>query len=389
MAKTRTPRTPSFRLHKPTRQGFAEINGRRHYLGRYDSPEAKRKYHRLIAEWIAGGYRLPVAPQDITLPEVCDAYIAYAKTYYRTPDGRPTSTMAEIRLCADTLLERYGAMPAVEFGPMALRAIRQQWIDRDMSISTINSYCGTIKRMFKWAVSRELVPEETYRALATLEGLRRGRGVGKDPQPRQIVPPEHIDAVLPYLPSCLRAVARLQLYTAARPSELLRLRRGDIDITENGPWVAVCRDHKNAYRGKERRLFFGPRAQAVLRPFLLRMDSEYLFSPREAVQERHERDRKGPGRRPNQKPNKRATDRVVGEFYDFRAYGHAMRVACKKAGVPPFCPYRLRHTAATTIEATADMETARAILGHAGLDITQVYIHRDNQASAAYAALHG
>jgi integrase len=35
------------------------------------------------------------------------------------------------------------------------------------------------------------------------------------------------------------------------------------------------------------------------------------------------------------------------------------------------------------------METAKAILGHSSINITQVYIHRDNKTAAAWAALHG
>lgn len=38
---------------------------------------------------------------------------------------------------------------------------------------------------------------------------------------------------------------------------------------------------------------------------------------------------------------------------------------------------------ATTIEATADLETASGTLGHSGLNITQVYVHRGNRTAAA------
>lgn len=388
MAANRTPRTPSYRLHKPTGQAFVEIEGKRHYLGKHELPETKQAYHRMVSEWIANGYRLPVAPEEVTIAEVCDAYLAHCKVYYRTQDGQPTSTLSECRQCANLVLGLYGDKKAVTFGPNALRAVRQKWIDDGLSISTINSYAGTIKQMFKWAASHEMIPVETYQALATLPGLRRGRGVGKDPQPREVVPQEDIDKTLEYLPRPLQAVVKLQLHTGARPSEILNLKRGDIDCTGE-VWVAIIRDHKMSYRGKERRLFFGPRAKSVLRPFLVRHDGQYLFSPKEAVKERRENARKGPGRRENQKPDARRTERTIGDCYDFRAYGSAVRVACKKAGVDSWSPYRLRHTAATTIEASSDLETAKAILGHSGLDITQIYVHKDHKAAAAWAAAHG
>ncbi len=54
-AKRRSSRIPSFRLHKPTGQGFVEIRGRRRYLGRYDKEETQQKYRQVIADegWVA------------------------------------------------------------------------------------------------------------------------------------------------------------------------------------------------------------------------------------------------------------------------------------------------------------------------------------------------
>jgi integrase len=197
---------------------------------------------------------------------------------------------------------------------------------------------------------------------------------------------EYVEKTLPFLPSPLRAIVQLLLYTAARPSEILNLQRGDID-TNGEVWTAIIRDHKTAYKGKERRLFFGPRAQSVLRPFLLRPDSEYLFSPQEAEAERHA---KCPThRRPTQRRNEKKTNRIIGVFYEHTGLNRAISRICKQHGIPVWTPYQLRHLAATTIEATADLQTASAILGHSGLNITQVYVHRDNKTAAAWAALHG
>jgi len=63
-------RTPSFRHHKASRQGYVELDGRRIYLGRSDLPPTREKYHRLIAEWIANGRQLPVGPDEITVGEL-------------------------------------------------------------------------------------------------------------------------------------------------------------------------------------------------------------------------------------------------------------------------------------------------------------------------------
>jgi integrase len=379
-------RTPSYRLHKPSGRAFVEIDGKRHYLGKHELPETVQAYHRLIAEWIAGGYRLPVPKEEITVLEVADAYSTYAEGCYVGRSGKLSEENSRIKLALTPVVALYGDIPAVQFGPIALRTVRQVWIDRNISISTINGYASTIKRMFKWATSHEMLPVEVHQALATLPGLRRGRGQGKDLQPRQIVLLENVEATVKRLPSTLRAVIYLLLYTAARPTELLRLKRSDID-TNGDVWTAIIREHKTMDKGKQRRLFFGPRAQAVLRPFLLRPDDDYMFSPKEAEAERHAKCKAH--RRPNQKPAPKKTSRVVRCFYDHDGLNRAIDRVCKKYDIPKWTPYQLRHLAATTIEATADLETASAILGHSGLNITQVYVHRDNKTAAAWAATHG
>ena len=46
---------PKYRHDQPKNLGVVRINGKDHYLGRYDSPESWEKYHRLIAEWLSRG----------------------------------------------------------------------------------------------------------------------------------------------------------------------------------------------------------------------------------------------------------------------------------------------------------------------------------------------
>ena len=107
MTSTRPPRTPSYRLHKPSGQGFAEINGKRHYLGKYELPETQRAYHTLIAEWVPHGYRLPVPPEVITMAELADAYLEYSRVYYRDTPEKPSSTHVDNLSTIKKLLTLY------------------------------------------------------------------------------------------------------------------------------------------------------------------------------------------------------------------------------------------------------------------------------------------
>jgi hypothetical protein len=63
------------------------------------------------------------------------------------------------------------------------------------------------------------------------------------------------------------------------------MRTADLD-TSGRVWVYVPESHKTEHHGKERKVYLGPAAQAVLRPWL-RVDlTAYLFSPAEAMTER-------------------------------------------------------------------------------------------------------
>ncbi len=380
------PRTPKYRLHKPTGQSFVEIEGKRHYLGLHNTPASIKMYARVIAEWEANGYSLPVPKDQLVMLELVDKFLQHCDVYYVDRAGNPTSTIYEMTRVTSTLTELYGDVPVKDFGPLALRAVRQVWIKDDLTITTINKYTGKVRALFKWGVSNQLVDNEVYQAVCTVPGLRHGRGVGRDSLVRQTVPQEHVEATVSHMPSPLKAIIRLLLLTGARPSEILRLKRGDIDCT--GPvWSAVIREHKLSYKGIKRTLYFGPRAIKILRPFLLRNDNAYLFSPKEAEAERHSNC--DHHRRPNQKPNPKMTDRVIGDHYDHTGLAKAIRRVCDDHEIPRWTAYQLRHTACTQIEASADIETARAILGHANIDTTAIYLHKDHKTAVAWAATHG
>jgi len=84
--------TPRYCLHKATDQGYVKLNGKPVYLGKYDLPETRQKYHRILSEWEHNG-RVPLVPvEDARILDLIDRYYHWAKTYYRnqtvlTPHG--------------------------------------------------------------------------------------------------------------------------------------------------------------------------------------------------------------------------------------------------------------------------------------------------------------
>ena len=106
-----TKRTPKFRHHKGSDQGFVELGGRRHYLGRFERPETRERYHRMIAEWEAAGQQPPVARDEITIDELVARFWTHAWIYYRRPDGTMTNEIESLKLAMRPLCALYGSTP--------------------------------------------------------------------------------------------------------------------------------------------------------------------------------------------------------------------------------------------------------------------------------------
>ena len=92
-------RIPKLTRHKASGQAVVRLNGKDHYLGPFDAPNARREYDRLVAEWLAN-HRLPIdAPSEtdgeaqtgVTVNELILAFWGHVGRHYRRPDGTPTS----------------------------------------------------------------------------------------------------------------------------------------------------------------------------------------------------------------------------------------------------------------------------------------------------------
>jgi integrase len=251
---------------------------------------------------------------------------------------------------------------------------------RGWSRGQINSAVGCIKRMFKWAVAEELIPAEVYHGLAAVEGLRKGRSEARETRPVRPVADEHVEAVLPYLTPPVRAMVQVQRLSGMRPGEVILLRPCDVDRSRGATWVYRPESHKTEHHGAVRVVFLGPRAQAVLAPFLDRDPWAYCFSPREALADLRARQRAARKTKvqPSQKDRrKRAPRQAPGDHYSTDTYGNAVERACVKAGVPPWHPHQLRHSAATEVRRQAGLDAARAVLGHATASMTEHYAEVD------------
>src|SRR3954451_17462934 len=138
-------KVPSYRLHKPTGQAVVRLDGRGFYLGKHGTAESHEAYRRRIAEWLTHGPALPAESPGqpdlgpvLTINDLILAYWHHAEGYYRRPDGSPSSELEKIRLSLRPLRRLYGSTSARDFGPRALKAVRQGMIDAGLCRRTVN-----------------------------------------------------------------------------------------------------------------------------------------------------------------------------------------------------------------------------------------------------------
>ncbi len=391
-------KVPAYTLHKASGRAVARFQGKDHYLGAYGSPES---YERLLAEWRANRAhqvaRSTAPPQAsptsqagaATVNHILLAFLKHAREYYVDPQGKATSEVSEIKYALKPVRQLYGRVPATEFGPLALKAVREWMLEKGWCRKTINNRVDRIKRAFRWAVAEELVQSSVYEALRTVPGLRAGRTKAREPEPIMPVPRAYVDAILPYLAPPVVAMVELQWLTGIRPGEVVIMRACDIDTTGE-VWLYRPHQHKNSWRGQERVVALGPQAQAIIKQFLTTSTTAYLFSPvaAEAWRSQQKRQqRKTPltpsqaKRKPKAKPKRPKRDRYDTGSYR-RAISYAVRAAKRKRAdeepeIPDWCPLQLRHSRATEIRRQFGLEAAQVILGHSRADVTQVYAERD------------
>jgi len=197
---------PKYRQHKTTGRAVVEIDGRVFYLGPYGTEQSKAEYDRLINEWLSNGRRLPDEGGGITIVELIAAYWKHAERYYVDRDGKPTSTQHNIRSALGPVRRLYGESAARDFGPTALKAVRQVYLDKGWSLSTINDSASKVRTMFRWAVENELVPADMHQALMAVAGLRAGRSEAPQGEPVQPVPEQHVEAIRAHVSHRLQAL---------------------------------------------------------------------------------------------------------------------------------------------------------------------------------------
>lgn len=344
---------------------------RKRYLGKiYDfgvhgTLDSIKEYERFLAETLSrtdDGRRVQRGTMTISIMIAAWLEFAADETGREHPETLKT-------LRALMPLERlYGHTHADDFRLPRLREVRNamvtgSWMTpeekaatrknrpTDWSASYTAKQMNRVLHVFQWAEGRDLLPEGRMHHLRELEPLSRNSKKVRREKPRTAVDVEtQVNPTLPYLNPVYACAVQLQLLTAARPGEIMQIRRDEID--KNGPkgcWVYTPEKWKNAWRGEEfvRSVLLGPEAQGLIRPYLVRCpaDDSPLFRSK----------RRGEN------------------SFSSEGLAKAVKQACTDANVKPWTPGQLRHTARLIITRKFSLEHARAVLGHVSVSMTAQY----------------
>jgi hypothetical protein len=117
-------------------------------------------------------------------------------------------TKSQTRRLLGIVNDLYGKQPVSEFGIAALKNLRQRFVDQGLCRSTVNSYIGTICRVFDWGREEEIIPAEVYGALRAVRSLKQGRTSAPDYDPVKSVAEAIVEKTLAYLKPIVQDMAR-------------------------------------------------------------------------------------------------------------------------------------------------------------------------------------
>lgn len=399
---------PKLSIDRANQRVYVWFERRKRYLeGSPGSAEANRAYRNFLSAHVfpkmEAGQSVAelVNFQRVTVAQLFEQFLDFARGYYKP--GRGGGQFENFRRLFGQLFPLYGSLLAREFGPAALRHFRDCLLEPDedggrLSRNYVNAQIDRLRFVFRWGASHQLFPSSVHADLVTVPRLRKGKSLARDPEPTGPASDADVDATLPYLPPLLAAMVQVHRLVGCRSDELCQLQPADIERLESGAWLYSLDDHKTAWRGKHKLILIGPRAQAILAPWLEGIGpTEYVFSPRRVMAWRRESRRaarKTP-LTPSQLRRQRSADLSrFAERYDdstyrqavvyaIRAANKAARKAAAEAGQPldsdsvgHWHPHQLRHSLATRARASAGLEASKALLGNT-IEATEIYAERD------------
>lgn len=353
---------PPIHTHAASGRDYVLYRGVQYYLGPAGSPESRRAYADLLVRLQAGGQATEKATAkgdkgkpspSLTVGEVWLRWLADEAPRY---GGSHESVC--IGYAFAVAIEIHARTPAAEFDALALEEVRDRMVGRGWAMSTVSYSIVRIRTVWRWAERRRLVPRGSWEGLRALPPLAPNDARFRPRKKRRAYSWEEVERVLACCVPPLAAALAFHWWTGCRSQDVRRLRVGQID--QSGEvWIYRPPQHKGSWRGAERAVFIGPRAQEGLAPWLADKGPEDFAFPVTRATRRSKR-----------------TDWYHGAHcYGRKTYGQAVSRAARLAGVPDFQAYCLRHSAKRRVTREMGLHAARAFLGQESISTTDGYDH--------------
>lgn len=358
-------RIPKLCHHKGQQRGYVTVGGRESYFEGHWPREQVRPPHAILAQYEAFRQRyvesVPAErPKLVKCPsvgEVWEQYWIHATAYYQK-HGRPTSEVPCIKMAGRVLAEKFGESDAARFGVNELDEVRAEYVRLGWSRKTCNESVNRVRRMFKWAALRKLVPVSVLHELQLLPPLKAGRTTARETPPVKPVAWELVERTLPHLHTILRAMVQVHYLLGCRSQDVCPMRLGELD--RSGPvWLYRPGSWKTEHHEHLAPLVYwvGPKAQAVLSPLLEACagPDSYVFSTKTVTGN-------GPRRR---------------GCYSTATYRTGIRRVLERHGLPLWCPLQLRHLRLSEIRRLHGAEAAQVVAMHQNLSTSEIYAERN------------
>lgn len=370
------------------------INGKQKtfYLGPWGSQEADQKYRELAKEYYAGnlcqneevskavlnGTTIDVVYNQFlsmleNRPESSDKrnykaalwYAAQAMPNFRCDEISPLH-LARFQDYLVSIANEVAEEVRAEDG-MLIQRKKGKW-SRQYCNKLFNFY----KTVLRFGVNKGLIP---YQFLAVINGFHAIplNDTLTEKESVEDVPDDVVIATLPFLAPQIADMVKLIRGACMRPSELCRLKVGDLDQTGK-KWKCKIKGKTSRF-GFDRFIAFSQSETEILKKRVEgKTDEQFVFSPKEAMQELWATLEQGDKERDNARLDR------YGDCWTTEGISHAITRGirkAKKAGVeiPHWTAYQLRHAAYTKNAAQYGIEVASKIAGHSSIDMSKVYDH--------------
>ncbi|MCK6515679.1 tyrosine-type recombinase/integrase [Myxococcota bacterium] len=288
-------------------------------------------------------------PEPSSLRTIADLITKWMETRERDPQLKP-ETLVSYAKRAKGVVAAVGGEPLTDLGPAFMERLRDRLIATGLTQRGVNARQRLIRAAARWAAEEEIL---THRPLPVVR-LRSAERVNLDYTPSE----DEALAALRRMSGETGLAATVLAITGARVSEVVTLKRGDLDLS--GGWLRLS--------GKT-----GPRR------FPLIAELRALLADR--------------GSSTEEPPTPTDPDTPLFRWL-MRVPDAAVRdqlaLACRRAGVPRFTPHGLRRMVVNRIlRAGADITAAAELMGHSPSVMLSYYRRVSNEDRAAGVAQAG